>query len=56
MSICVQITYGQGKGMVGGEGLVRCGGLLAVVGTSGLLLVGATGCSTTAHRIHQAFR
>jgi hypothetical protein len=35
--------------------LTRCGGLLALVGTSVLLLVGTTDCSPTVHRIHQAF-
>ena len=32
-------------------GAVRCGGLLAVGGTAGLLLVGATDCSATAHKL-----
>lgn len=46
----------RGRGWSEGEVLARGGGLLAVVGTSGLLLVGTKGCSATAHRIHQAFR
>jgi len=36
---------------VGSELLAWYGGLLAIGGTNGLLLVGATGCSTTARRL-----
>ena len=45
----------EGVGPVG-RGLARCGGLLAVVGTSGLLMVGTTDCSATAHKMHRALR
>jgi len=31
--------------------VARCGGLLAISETAGLLLVGATDCSATAHKL-----
>ena len=37
-------------------GAVRCGGLLAVGGITGLLLVRATDCSATIHRLKTSFR